>query len=477
MSSERTYQPVQRKPQFISHPIPGKSIIVEFESSVAAFLKAAAFLKQEVSGNPGANCGLLLGSVRKGDPRWVIVDGVMPVGLEEDRAAALERVRDAVGFYVLENTAKAADWHLIVWMEQTLAERAVMALSIAYEREGNVLAHLYIRDVVIGFDHAPDHQIALAVARNPLPQPLSVPPLVLAPGAAHVVTPSEPSTVRHWWNRAVIGAVIVCGIAWLILQMRGPNGRRAAAGKESTIFVPRAGDDAAAATRPPDPSVPVRSVPQPREEESDRKVEQRPFRSTVDPPPEQPKPETSQPPVTPAPVAVDTSARQLASAVMPQVPTLPSAPANLQQEAGAAIVSQVSSVPLPIQVPAQTPLAPSVEAPVQVQAPVQVKPPETSAPEPPRIYVEPQVLKRANPVIPSSAQEFLSIDTEIDVTVTIDEDGQVTDARVTATKGGGAGLLTAEALKAARKYRFRPAKLNTRTVTSKMALTFRFVRH
>ena len=57
---------------------------------------------------------------------------------------------------------------------------------------------------------------------------------------------------------------------------------------------------------------------------------------------------------------------------------------------------------------------------------------------------------------------------------TVDQEGKVTNARVTSTKGERAHLLVTEALRAARQSRFRPALEGEKTVPSQMVLSFLF---
>jgi len=60
------------------------------------------------------------------------------------------------------------------------------------------------------------------------------------------------------------------------------------------------------------------------------------------------------------------------------------------------------------------------------------------------------------------------------VIVAIDEQGNVTRAQVASMKGKGARLLTKEALAAARRSRFKPAREGERPVESQMVLTYLF---
>jgi TonB family protein len=81
--------------------------------------------------------------------------------------------------------------------------------------------------------------------------------------------------------------------------------------------------------------------------------------------------------------------------------------------------------------------------------------------------------------IPTGLRPLVTSDVLIDVNVDIDRNGRVTKAEVVSTKGDGgetltAGALKAEALKAARRFRFRPARQGKKTVPSQTSLTFTF---
>lgn len=110
-------------------------------------------------------------------------------------------------------------------------------------------------------------------------------------------------------------------------------------------------------------------------------------------------------------------------------------------------------------------------------APQVASPPRPAASAQPRrsTYVGPQVLQRVNPVIARDVRSKMPSDIEVDVTVFIDTNGAVTDARVVSTKGGLPGLVANEALRAARLFRFSPASENDRNIASQMTLSFRFL--
>jgi outer membrane biosynthesis protein TonB len=76
--------------------------------------------------------------------------------------------------------------------------------------------------------------------------------------------------------------------------------------------------------------------------------------------------------------------------------------------------------------------------------------------------------------IPAGVKSKIQSEVRVDVVVAIDEEGKVTGARVTSTKGEKARLLVREALRAAKQSRFRPAREGEKTVQSEMILTFLF---
>ena len=119
-------------------------------------------------------------------------------------------------------------------------------------------------------------------------------------------------------------------------------------------------------------------------------------------------------------------------------------------------------------------IAPPAIAPPSPQAsPLEVGPPQ----QPSQVsFVGPQIIYRVNPAVPSDVKALIASETQIDVTVSIDLGGRVTGAQVTSTRGAAARLVASEAIRAARLFRFQPARENGRAVTSKMVLTFRFRR-
>lgn len=64
----------------------------------------------------------------------------------------------------------------------------------------------------------------------------------------------------------------------------------------------------------------------------------------------------------------------------------------------------------------------------------------------------------------------------VEVTVRIGRDGRVLSARTSAQSDGVRGFLAQQALAAAKKWRFRPARLGSETIASERTLHFRFYR-
>jgi TonB family protein len=101
------------------------------------------------------------------------------------------------------------------------------------------------------------------------------------------------------------------------------------------------------------------------------------------------------------------------------------------------------------------------------QQPIPEKPKPVKAPqrfEGPQIALE----------IPPAVRAKVPSEARVQVIVAIDDQGNVTNAEVESTDGQGARLLTKEALAAARRSRFRPAREGERAVESQMVLTYLF---
>jgi TonB-like protein len=142
---------------------------------------------------------------------------------------------------------------------------------------------------------------------------------------------------------------------------------------------------------------------------------------------------------------------------------------------------KIEPAPLPpaepnITEPIVAPKAVSLPALAQIEQPA--PPAEIRAPEKKPItnFTGPQVIYRATPAVARDLRLLIAAEVQIDVAVTIDREGKVTGADVTSTRGAAAKLVAEEAVRAARRFRFRPARENDSAVPSGMVLTFRFRR-
>ena len=178
-------------------------------------------------------------------------------------------------------------------------------------------------------------------------------------------------------------------------------------------------------------------------------------------------------------------------------PTRPLSSSNTSAAVNDVQIEQPPSIPtetkiseLLVTAPVVTSAAPppsnAIPPPVQQRPVVQTEAPLTSPlpgpsgkaspsrPLPVTSYVGPRLIRQVDPVIPFALKSRITPDLEIEVAVTIDGNGKVTDAKLASAKGAAARFISDDVLQAARLFLFRPAQDNNRNVESKMVLTFRF---
>jgi TonB family protein len=130
--------------------------------------------------------------------------------------------------------------------------------------------------------------------------------------------------------------------------------------------------------------------------------------------------------------------------------------------------------------PARAPVAADPPAVNAAAVPVVPQPPAPPSPSPEQsianTFVGPHIVHQAVPAIPLGIAASIRGAVQVEVRVTIDASGKVSGARVVASTGGAASLLTIEALKAAQLCRFAAAEENGHPVASSMVVTFRFAR-
>jgi TonB family protein len=131
----------------------------------------------------------------------------------------------------------------------------------------------------------------------------------------------------------------------------------------------------------------------------------------------------------------------------------------------------------------ELPVVRPIVAPVLAEASVQpvaspAKPPIVEAESAPKIKATPfesaALLHQISLGIPDDLRSAIKEQALINVSVAIDPKGKVTTAEVESTKGEEADLLTDEALRVARRFRFRPSRQGSKSVASQMVLTFVF---
>jgi hypothetical protein len=138
-----------------------------------------------------------------------------------------------------------------------------------------------------------------------------------------------------------------------------------------------------------------------------------------------------------------------------------------------ALLAAVQALPVTRPKPPAPPALPVLPVPAQkpAQAEPAIKPVvKTVAATTSEPFVGPLIPLDIPPKVKSKIQS----EVRVDVLVAIDQEGNVTGAHVSSTKGQSAHLLVNEALHAAKQSRFRPAHEGEKTVASQMVLTFSF---
>jgi TonB family protein len=177
-------------------------------------------------------------------------------------------------------------------------------------------------------------------------------------------------------------------------------------------------------------------------------------------------------------LAVGGAALVLAAAKYPEIARQLSTSSQAAAPVQAASVLPVSA-PGPISTP-----APVEETPAAVENPAIVTPAppspavkratETEAPRNTRDSARAGMIHQVSLEVPAEFRSEIDSPVTVDVNVSIDPQGKVTNAAVSSTKGTGAELLTPQALKAARWFRFQPTRKGNKAIASEMILSFVF---
>jgi outer membrane biosynthesis protein TonB len=177
-------------------------------------------------------------------------------------------------------------------------------------------------------------------------------------------------------------------------------------------------------------------------------------------------------------VAVACAALILAAAKLPQIAKFPKlfglkrAPQSVQS-ALAPRAPQHTMAPLPT--PPSTPQpAPAPSSGSKAQSPHTTGWTGESESAQTRRDAAPEMVSEIALDIPPDLRLKIQSEVRVKVAVSIDRFGKVKAAEVESTQGAGAIALAPEALKAARGFRFRPARQGKRNVPSQTVLTFTF---
>jgi TonB family protein len=229
---------------------------------------------------------------------------------------------------------------------------------------------------------------------------------------------------------------------------------------------------------PPVPAAPAPPAPEP--------VAADPVVAT--PAPTAPDPAPPEP--VPAPIAEPIAKPTPVAASPTEIPAAPVSPKKPKRRWMVGVAMAASAVVLSLVIPGlqrqwwpymavqtipairpQAPPAPALPlAPLSDPKPAKPIPAKAKATKPPQRFEGPQIALE----IPAGVRAKVPAEARVQVIVAIDDQGNVTNAKVASTNGQGARLLTKEALEAARRSRFRPAREGERAVESQMVLTYLF---
>jgi TonB family protein len=84
--------------------------------------------------------------------------------------------------------------------------------------------------------------------------------------------------------------------------------------------------------------------------------------------------------------------------------------------------------------------------------------------------------RQVDPVVPTNVRSLVKSDMAIPVTLTVDEQGRVKSAAAAAQDSSIGRYLAAQAVEAAKQWRFEPASVNGVPTTSRYVITFRFTK-
>jgi TonB family protein len=161
-------------------------------------------------------------------------------------------------------------------------------------------------------------------------------------------------------------------------------------------------------------------------------------------------------------------------AQQPVITTMPP-PIDTNQAKAGANGKLMAGLTTPQTLPAGAPPVPVPLKPQAQQTELPVTQP-VQAVRPPPVTVMASPLYQIMPNTKPFGYSLVNNDMQIDIQVHIDENGVVRDANPVTGKAGKSTMLTAQALIAARKWRFKPAQVDGRKVPSTYVISFKFRR-
>jgi hypothetical protein len=149
-------------------------------------------------------------------------------------------------------------------------------------------------------------------------------------------------------------------------------------------------------------------------------------------------------------------------------------PQSATQAAAPPPASQADKPEASVEEPKPAPAKPEAvmaSVPTALQAP---PPAPLDSPSAPVEYVPPKPVRSIRPTMSPTVRRLLESEVQVDINVSIDRTGKVTDARPTAAYKGITGYLAGQAANAARMWRFTPALRNGEPVPGEYLLRFQF---
>jgi hypothetical protein len=158
--------------KIVSCPIPGRSVIVQFEAA------AAGLLEKQANRQPfSPSHGLLLGSSRGTDPSWLSIHRMQPIfgiGDSSDSSGSVTSSRVdlhgpmiTLGYYTIRSKSDNLNQSEREFLATSLPRAASLALVITANPDRRMMAQFYLRNSHQEFAPHPDYRYALVPQEAP----------------------------------------------------------------------------------------------------------------------------------------------------------------------------------------------------------------------------------------------------------------------------------------------------------------------